>query len=176
MAIVIGKGPSLKGRNLGSWIDSFSTIVRLVGGITDDDYGHECDYLLTTTSQYKQLKHHKLHSRNVIWVYKTRGKMKGEYPAPRVRLDGEVVKYIKWYTKHYDRSKLDTTRTWYPSKGTVAIIAVMCILDDDVIAAGFDTVLMGEPWDRRMTHDWAMERELLKRVARHKNKKLLVLQ
>lgn len=176
MAIVIGKGPNLEGRNLGSWIDSFNTIIRLSGGITDDDYGHECDYLLTTTAQYRLIKEHELEGVKQLWIYKTRGKIRGECPVPMVRLNAEVMSWVKWYGKHYDKSGLDTSRTWYPSKGTVAVIAVMCMLNDDVIVAGFDSVFLDMPDNKRVTHDWLCEKMLLRKLAREKGRKLLVLQ
>ena len=207
MIIVVGRGPSLHGRKLGGWIDSFGIVVRLTNpgpgavdfrALSDVDYGYRCDYILTTTSrQFRYLAHCDLSNVQTVWLYKTRylkeaigkpdffeeGLKAYGYNGPIIVINDKIAKWLDWYKDNYDPARTDyrsdrsreSKPTWYPSKGTAAILTAM-LVDNIVVAAGFDNVLLGRKAVHGHTHDWIAENALLKMASRELGVKLLALQ
>jgi len=203
MIIVVGRGPSLKGRGLGTWIDSFDIVIRLVTPtrksygyvkLAEEDYGSKCNYIVTTTGpQFYWLERYDLSQVECVWIYKTKiikeavGNSSEILPQMLGRFGYSGFCYfiddkdsLKWYRENYNPKKL-IGNVDYPSKGTMAIITAMKYFEDDIMAAGFDNVLLGERSKEGMMadgfrHDWRAENALLKKVSRESGTKLFALQ
>ena len=186
--IIVGKGPSLRGKNIGSWIDGFNTVVKMTEGWQDEDYGRKCSYLVSTTMQFYEINRYDLSKVEVIWLYYTRrprrirSTWRGMPDAVRIRTGflGPIVvinecisKWLSLYKQRRCHQRTIKDRVNYPSKGTAAILAAMYLTNEKIIyAVGFDCVLMGGK-QSCLTHDWIIEHRLIKECAAERGVKIV---
>lgn len=178
--IIVGRGPSLKGKQLGKQIDSFDNVIRLTNAIFDDDYGYKTDYVLVTTLQISLLRGLDYSNLKEIWLYWTQIPLHSKSDLNQIfetikivtKYNGEIqlinkklTKWLNWYKANADPVNLKCPNVTYPSKGTAAVLAAMRLLKPkELFIAGFDNV-MGEE-KLRQCHDFLAENLVVKRAAK----------
>jgi len=178
MIAIVGKGPSLIGKNMGSLIDACNVVVRTAGGKLDNDYGHKTDYIIVTTLSIPEIEQSDLTGVKGIWIYKTRTRLGYSDCISYVKslFDGEIkfANIQEWIEEYRKTATVFeySPKVNYPSKGTVAAIMAMKSFDyPHVIVAGFDYIT-GRTKVAKPKHDFKVEKELLFKAANQYNKTL----
>ena len=187
--VVVGKGPSVRGTKIGSWIDSFETVIKMSEGYFDEDYGFKCDYLILTTLQAWVLPK-SINPQAAVWLYVTKRprynklpwdayneviKSELDYEGPIVFINEHIRGWLRWYRRHYNKDRVEKKYVKHPSKGTVAIITAMELLKaEKIFLVGFDRVMKGHP-PLMETHDWTIENKMLKLASKHYSTELVVV-
>ena len=178
--IIVGHGPSLVGKGMGSAIDSYDLVVRLKGVnsvMGTDDYGHRCDVLCLST-EVSTLGH--TMKPEMFWFYPKKGhydtcvigKFAGDVGIPII----VPLELIKGWNKQF----LDLGGK-HPNVSTgmaAIIIAGHHLRPEKITLAGFDTLVDPKvPFTRNdaiprtgagvITHDWETENLLLKQVSEY---------
>lgn len=176
--IIVGHGPSLIGKKLGSQIDGYDLVVRLKGcsGVLGtEDYGKRADILCMSTEAV-----------NLAFTVNTEGYWL--YPK-KGRYDTSVIGTFLGDIGRPVLLPLGLMNTWnetfrgmggkHPNVSTgmaAIIIAAYHMNPSEIILAGFDTLTNPDvPFSRNdaiprtgvgvIDHDWKKENELLKIVS-----------
>ena len=143
MIVIVGHGPSIVGKRLGSWLDN-QTVVRLKDAKKPDslDWGSRTDVVCATSHIYRPDK-------GMFWWFPKRGDPKDEN-------DMRVADYRRWrkYFADFSISK-------GPSTGLSAIFCAVEFENPKQIGlAGFDNLLYPDEkgwskwWLPRHKHNW----------------------
>jgi len=176
-AIVVGRGPSVNGSLLSTWIDSDGcTVVRMSNGLYGRDHGVKTDILVVTCNEIVTLKRGRVPQ--TVWFYRTRGRGPAlsenewlEYDPVIRRATGDDVsvvhinRIIEPWLEEYRRTARPLNQkhhphVTYPSKGTAAALATMALLKPrSIYLLGMDNVVKGERIYH--CHDFNAERAVL---------------
>lgn len=178
MAIVIvGHGPSLKGRGRGVEIDRH-LVVRLKNPIweTKEDHGSRTDVLCASTETMLALldysrtpKEYWAQPKKGSYSKEQEGKFRERAKAP---LHIPLQVFLDWNAKYLAKGMKHTNF----SLGSAAIIFALDLTDErEILLAGFDNLLNPEiqgyeKIDRgkwRSDHDWHAEHAMLAEVGKH---------
>ena len=181
MIAVIGKGPSLKGQNMGSLIDNCSVVIRTAGSQLDNDYGHKTDYIIVTTLSIPEIEQSDLAKVKGIWIYKTRNRKGYNDCIAYIQgfFNGEVcfVDTQEWVDEYRKTARVFeySPKVNYPSKGTMAALVAMKTFDyPQVIVLGFDYITRRTKVEKPK-HDFITEKNLLYQTAKRYGKNLRIL-
>jgi len=173
--VIVGHGPSLKGKGLGSYIDSFDKVVRLKGCysvVKTTDYGSLTDAVCASTEVMGNF--FKIEAQE-YWAYPKKGFFDGKAVVNAI---SELEKPVLIPLNHcrYWNKRFVQMGACHPnvSTGMAAIlIAIKRWSPKEIHLAGFDTLLNpGMAFDRNPeiprtgsgeypNHDWKKENELL---------------
>lgn len=185
---IVGHGPSLVGKSLGSTIDSHDLVVRLKGSagvLGTEDYGKRCDVLCMSTEvtgigyAFKP---------EIFWLYPKNGDYDKSVIGTFIGDMGRPVLLPLEMFRSMNKSFREMGAT-HPnvSTGMAAIItAAVYLSPSQITLAGFDTLIdPSVPFSRNnaiprtgvgeITHDWAKERVLLDGLAERYNFSIGVL-
>lgn len=138
--IVVGKGPSLIGRQLGKQINGFETVIRLTNGKQNKDYGVRADYVLAVPYETHLIE--KVRAPN-IWLYDTETPWR---EVEGIHINDSIKKWLVMYKKiARPLNQHNHSHVTYPGKGTAAILTAMELLKPKrICVAGLDKVMKGE--------------------------------
>lgn len=202
--IVVGNGPSLEGKGLGLWIDSFDIVVKMNNGHFDKDYGFKGNYLISTTRSVRKLALLDPSNVEVVWLFKTarRGGRGGRkrsveryaqiihnygYGGEVIHINAPTRLWVKWYKKRRNKTKQSSPKVFYPSKGTMAVLSAIKLLDvKEIFVAGFDHVFFNTPWGSvgdtgdpdgliPFNHDRRVECQVIELASRERAVKITVV-
>ncbi len=173
--VIVGHGPSLKGRGLGCLIDTFDKVVRLKGSgsvLGNKDYGHRVDAVCASTEIMGTF--FKIPA-SEFWAYPKKGTFNPSMVVNVLtRLEKPVM--LPLYHCNYWNKRFRQMGVCHDnvSTGMAAIlIAIHRWCPKEIVLAGFDTLMNPEVnFDRNMeiprsgegsypNHDWKKENELL---------------
>ena len=175
---IVGHGPSLVGKELGSTIDSHDLVVRLKGSagvIGSKDYGNRCDVLCMSTEvtgigyAFKP---------EMFWLYPKKGDYDRSVIGTFVGDIGRAVLLPLELCRVWNNNFREMGAT-HPNVSTgmaAIIIAANYLSPSQITLAGFDTLIdPSVPFSRNdaiprtgsgeIPHDWKCERMLLDMVA-----------
>lgn len=176
--IIVGHGPSLIGKGLGSVIDNYDLVVRLKGCVSvlgTPDYGSRCDVLCMSTEVLGLAKNTKP---EVFWLYPKRGLFNKQDVGMFVAEVGKPVLLplelcINW-NEHF--RNMGATHPNVSTGMAAILIAAEYMTPEQITLAGFDTLIDPKVTFTRndsiprtgtgvITHDWVKENVLLKQLS-----------
>jgi len=176
--IIVGHGPSLKGKQLGKSIDSFDLVVRLKNSgpvIGTEDYGSRVDVVCMST---EVLGIGQFIKPEMFWLYPKRGTYDTEAVGHFMGKTGVAALVPLELCNSWNEKFRGLGATHYNmSTGMAAVVIASAHLrPTNIILAGFDTLLDPEvPFTRnddiprtgvgKIDHDWKKEHELLMAVS-----------
>jgi len=176
--VIVGHGPSLKGKGLGSEIDNFDLVVRLKAAHTvvgSEDYGSRVDVVCMSTEVLGLGAHIKP---QMFWLYPKKGTYDKEAVGDFIgRVGVGCVLPLDLVNAWNERFRSLGGKHPNVSTGMAAIIiAAASLAPETIVLAGFDTLTNPDvPFTRNddiprtgtgvIDHDWSAENELLKSVS-----------
>ena len=184
--IIIGRGPSLKNKRLGKWIDSFKTVIRLSNGSYGKDHGTKIDYILTTYLEICSLRKLDLSNIKGLWFYETKGKIDvvdwkifdemiceiTKYRGKITHVNNHVLNWLDRYKEIARPLYKRSPHVTYPTKGTAAALTAMELLNPkEMHLAGMDNIDAGKTTYH--CHDFAAENKVLNEASEKHSTKLI---
>lgn len=182
--LIVGHGPSLKGKGRGKEIDLL-TVVRFGDGLywqTPEDYGTRTDYILTIDQNVADLLNNRVVPKET-WVFGRPGVRDEEFILERIKRFNPHIctETDPWLKRFKEIGAKGYCSRRFPddphfSQGLAAIIMAAERLHTDILLGGFDNLLSGSndgfksfaAHDGFNTfHDFEAEHKLMREIESH---------
>ena len=165
--VIIGHGPSLQGRCLGKYIDSFRYVLRFPyrgKWQIPEDYGTRTSYWCATTLRAKLIREYRMARSDLgYFIWDKHGNHLTPNWVELIKTHGGVnVTYL--LVTIQDKVPLSSR---YVSHGTAAILIALDLLEKPITVLGCDNLSRGADNGYRGSADWEPNRYRASRCQNH---------